>query len=436
MSRSYRNARVVVLDTAGAHYGSGDHQPLPNGFDLTDLPRVLAGARATIGIGGEGVVCIDGVTLDQLAGRAVPGWSYTELRPWTTYIRTEDGGAETIVHVGILPAARDHKPGPLVPAAHSSRDLAMLLDRYHHLTGSPWHTTSGVSGVGALRSRYTSPVRGAQPLWRFKLPAGYERVRGLGNMYWNTHELPAGATGYLMYVDVHAAYVGGMRNAAVAWGELRETGTIAFDWKKPGYWQINAHRIPDELLDDWHRPPVIPPRLIRNGAVWVTTPVARYLQREGGVDIEVLDSLTSDNGQAVARSYAERLNSVRMGMLGEVPEPVSVAVKQTYAQMVGMCAKQGGRIHRVDWVHHWQDQTRMNMLRRFDRAHELLGLWPVRVVSDAAYYLWPTRNVSELLSALGAGHGAGLFHWVPEKSLTVQEYREKFGAKQRVQERV
>ncbi len=433
---AYPKVLAAVLTASGTHYSDGRHHPLAPHLNINDLPVVLAGGGRLFGAGNEGVIML-GTDVDSLQDtitRKHPvGWTFTELRPWTTFRHAKTG---TTIHVGALGDDR-LKGAPLFDRETAPLELAARLAEYHRVTGAPFHATPGVSGLGALRSRLADPGPGRQPYWRAGLPTG--ALRGAGPLVW--HRDPgADAAGHVHVFDINGMYLAAMKNAAVAWGQLQPTGPCAFDPEWAGYWQIAVQDLPAELYDGREQPPVFPaprgtalvagiPGGVRISHVWVTTPVMVYLS-ELGVHPEVLDSWTCENAAPVFRPYAEQLIKARRGQLGELAPSVEASIKATYTQMVGLLGREGGRVHRPDWQHTIMDLARVNLLRRLRRARSQVGLWPHAVRTDAAYFVWPDQEPGALATALGVGDGIGMFKFAD--TLTVAETRAKFVAGVRV----
>jgi len=411
---AYRKPHAVVLTGEGVFYSNEQRGDLRIGLgDALNLAEVMRGAEQLF-MGGEGVVMVD-ATVEQ-AARTLPElgateWKFTELRAWTTLTRDYTNGQRTVIHLGLSGSVADN-PGALLNGAEGPADVAWRLGRYHDLTGHAWRYTAGVSGCFGLRQRWQHPDPGKQPLWRSAGPRG---VMGQGPMVWNAAEQPAEGT--VDSWDVNAMYLGGIKNARVAWSELKPTGARGFDAGVAGWWEIDVATVPGELWDGKVRPPLFWARRVIKGTTWLSTERAKLVEQLTGT-IDVVDSWTCDNTEAIGRGYAERLASVRTGMLGPMG-PAARGVKRTWAELVGMVAREGGSIHRPDWSAAWMDLSCANMLRRVFRVGDQLGVWPVAIRTDAVHYA--NADVPVLGTALGMGDGVGLFK--KERTLTVDQYR-------------
>lgn len=411
----YPTPRAVVLSSSGVFYDDRRNHPLSDRLKLSDLSGVLAGASRAFR-GGEGVVIVDTPIPSAAPEVVTENWSFSELRPWTTFTGKTIAATGTI-HLGFLPALTE-RPGPLLKGFQGPADVAWRLGRYQHLVGTPWTITAGVSGCEALRSLYTDPQPGKQPLWNSPGPGG---LRGAGPLIWRSPDMPDPSSPELVVMfDVNAQYLAALKSVRLAWGALKHTGPVPFDPSWPGYWEISAADVPAELLDGRTRPPVIRAQRVHKGGLWVSTDMAKYLGELVG-SFDVLDSWTSSNGQTIARPFAERLASVRAGDLGPMG-PVTEAVKRTYAELVGMMGRAGGSIYRPDWHNGVMDLARCNLLRRLDKGHAKLGMRPFEIRTDAAYFLIKDRGeLTRLAMALGVGTGPGTFK-NPKVSTVAEHY--------------
>lgn len=422
--QEYPKPRAVVLHRSGVFYDNGRSHPLSGRTNLDDLAAVLAGAQQAFR-GGEGVVMLDTAMPApaeenlraehrKLWTERLTGWKFTELRPWTTF--TGNG----VIHLGFLPDIMQ-RPGPLLAGAAGPADIANRLGRYQALVGISWRYTAGVSGCAALRSRHSNPKPGKQPLWQHAGPKG---IRGNGPLIWRNHtvELDPGDARFVAMFDINGQYLAALRNISVAWSGLEHSGQIGFDPKRAGYWELSTADLPAELLDGADRPPVVRAARVHNNGVWVTTPTAKYLTERLG-SLDVLDSHTCPNSQGIFRPFAERLASARVGDMGPVGT-CELAIKRTYAELVGMMGREGGSIYRPDWHHSTVDLGTMNLLRKLDQVHELLGVRPFEVRTDAAYFLIAADRdeLVRLTGAIGVGSAPGTFK--NARTFTVAEHLE------------
>lgn len=411
---AYRRPQAVVLTSDGVYYDTGHNHPVSARLNLDSLTAVLEGA-AQLFRGREGVCVLSNdkaTVLDHLKLTPMPDyWTFTELRPWTTFQRT-DG---TVIHLGLLKELGE-RPGGLLQGAQSAAEIAERLGRYAVLTGSHWRATAGVSACAGLRARYAERRTSAQPLWHHQQIKG---MRATGPLVWRNPSQPDPTeTGLVHVFDVNAMYLAALRNAQLAWGAL-ELYRDGFDPNMPGWWEVDTARIPPSVYDGRTQPPAFPERLIHRGSVWLTTPVVKFLTELTGDTPDVHAGWVSSNPHPIARPYAERLMMARRGEYGELGPGMLNAIKRTYTELVGMMARQGGSIERADWAATVADLARVNMLRRVVRVSDIVPILAVQ--TDAVYLLG--GSAAEHSAALGVGTAPGTFKYV--ESLTVPQYRAK-----------
>src|ERR1700754_2318242 len=399
----YPTPKAIVLTPAGVFYDTGRTHPVSGALNLGNLRHVLAGAESAFRQTGGGVMIVDTPMPTPDNVPELDGWTFTTIKAWTTFV-----SADAVIPLGFLPDVMK-TPGPLLHGHQGPADIAYRLGRYQELVGVPWRYTAGVSASAYVRDRYTDPRPGAQPLWRHEGPKG---IRGAGPLIWRAAELPDRADPRpVAMFDINAMFLAALGNARLAWGALQHTGPCAFDPSWPGYWEIDAADIPAELIDGKTRPPIIRAQRVSRGAVWLTTPTAKYLADLVG-SITVVDSWTSANGQTVLRPFADRLKQVRAGQWGHVGK-LDTAIKRSYSELVGLMARAGGSIYRPDWSNAVADLARANFMRRLDRAFDLTGIRPFEVRTDAAYFLIKPDEIDGmpawLGTALGVGTGPGTF---------------------------
>lgn len=413
---SYRSPRAVVLTDDGVFYDGGRTHPLSERLDLDQLEHVLGGAASPRMFGKEDGVLI----LDRPLSAVKPPetWRFTELRAWTTFTRAHG----PVVHVGLLPeleADDGRRLGPLLAGHDGPADIARRLGRYHEATGTAWRVTAGVTGCAMLRKLYTDSRPGRQPYWQY--PGGSKGMRGAGPLIWRGPGQPAADMGprWRVHVfDVNAMYLAALKNAHLAWGRLQPY-TGPFDHTYAGWWEVELTDIPARLYDGKIQPPVFPARHAHKGSVGLTTPVMKYLG-DLGVHPTVLTALVDGNAPALARSMAEKLSIARTELLAGDHPAVTLAVKRTYAELVGMMNRPGGSIDRGDWSATIQDLGRMNMFRRLDRAMGH-GHVPFEIRTDAAYFLSDDDTAGQrLCELLGVGTGPGSFRYV--KNVTAADF--------------
>lgn len=411
---AYRKPTAIVLTEIGVYYDDGRQHPTAARMDLNNLAHVLSGASQAFSRG-EGVIMLDRSLSEVADSVKAPefGWSFTAVRPWTTFTR-KDG---SVVHLGLLPELETvaSRLGPLLAGHQGPADIAYRLGRYATLTGCMWRYTAGVTGCQMLRLAYTDPQPGRQPLWRHAGPKG---MRGAGPMLWDGPGRPqAGHAGLVHAFDINAMYLAALKNARLGWGRL-EGYSGPFDPQLSGWWEVDVRDLPAALYDG-SRPPVFPKQRIHKGTAWLTTPVVKYLL-DLGLNPQILVAHVSTTAETLARGVAERLIRARAELLDDAGKRVLPAVKRTYAEMIGMMGREGGSIYRPDWAATIQDLARMNMLRRLDRARAE-GLVPFRIRTDSAEFLTEDPTVrTRLHELLGVGTGPGAYKYVG--TLTVSDY--------------
>lgn len=411
--------RAAVITTDGVYYGNGTY--VHSGADLSaNLAKILHG---TIGrFQPHCTIIIDrkrtasGTWPSQLAQVKIDGWQYGETDgAWKLFHR--DGGRRTVAvgwrpdmdpktHLGVL-FERDTRPDT----------LAVVLDRYHRLTGMSWRGTPATTAHAGLRLSW--PNAGQQPRWSEPFRGSGQAV---GALWWSRKLTPAERSwGFLHTFDARSAYLGAMGNAEVAWSELGNSGRRPFDKYAPGYWLIDVPACVQGWPSDG-RPPLVDPRQIRDGRLWVTTPYAALLAELQDGPLVVRDSWTGSErgrtgfarGHRVMRNWAETIRDA-LRDVESTPSPIQptlrTAIKRTYKDAIGGMQRLGMRVSRPDWAHHVIDLWRATLVRKMIRVHATQGVWPVEVITDSLTYAdcveYPqarrlTGDIPTLTDALGA----------------------------------
>lgn len=404
--------RAAVITANVVHYGNGTATPAPASLHR-DLVAILAGVPGRFFA--HSTLIIDAPQpadyAQQLDRVRAAGWQVADpsdesIGGWALFHR--DHGTRTVA-IGWRPAMRPSVHlGVLVTADADPGTLAMLLDRFHQLTGHSWRGTPATTAHAGIRLSWPLPAQ--QPRWNEDQEKG--PGHGVGALTWTRNLSSREETwGFLHTFDANAAYLGAAINAELPWSELVNVGRTPFDKSLPGYWLITTDGI---TWPDDGRPPLFDERNVTDGATWVTTPYAEFLRELGSFD--VLDSwLGASGGRAghraghrVLKGWAEGVRDARAS-LGDFPpafRPVlSTAVKRLYKDAVGGFQRKGMRISRGIWGHTIIDLWRATLLRRTIRVHASQGVWPVSVQTDSLTYadcvpVQPTRGATKPFPSL------------------------------------
>ena len=415
---------AVTIDPDGTALDGTRVTETPDGV-LSSLPALLARLAPVFEREGAGVVILSGGAAEALcvpltaprtpaeakdhpvltAPRAV-GWRVSAVAPWMTFW----GEQRPTLHIAVHPALDPQATGPLYDPVPF--EMSWHAHRFHTLTGGAYHATPGVTGVGLLRDGY----RGRKaPYWtpgERRWPAGTRQAEY--DLLWERGG-PAGGR-YVHGYDARQMYLAAAGVAQLAIGELRHSGPRCRPSDKTaGYWRIerptwNERRMPDPL---GHRQ-----RGVREGreALWVTTPTLLLLDElaeQGATSAPVvLDSWTAEAGR-VMRGWAETLTRA-LAVVRESSDPADArqlaALKATYAQSLGMMARETSRVHRPDWRHAVIGTARANFWRKVWRVAQVEDRWPVSVRVDCVRYAADTRDpVAAVPSGIALGEGAGAF---------------------------
>lgn len=315
-----------------------------------------------------------GLDVPLVAARAA-GWQVSKAAPWMTFWAPN----RPSVHVGLM--------GWLAPTNHAlyaadPADMTYRMRRYHELTGVAFHGTPGVSGTSMLRDRY----RGKAPRWMGTFGAIEPAAMDTEAPYvWTS---PYGVQfPYSHRYDANLHYLGAANVTEVALDELKRTGRREFSARAAGYWKIvvppwNEKRLPH------------PANGVAGEEKWVTTPTLELLAQlaDDGLTVmpDVLDSWTCDRTGRVFREWATRIaDGLREVSTNEAyasdQDALTLALKGTYRQALGLLYRSGGRIYRPDWFHANKGMARCNQFRRLRKA-AAAGRWPESIKSDAVTY--------------------------------------------------
>lgn len=344
-------------------------------FQATQEGVILLDADVHAGMGFPAKHPANTRGLDQLLVSArAAGWQVSKVSPWMTFY----GPGRPSVHIGLMGWL-----GPTNHALHVADDpgaMTYRMRRYHELLGAAFHGTPGISGTGLLRDRY----RGKSPRWvgSFKGIAAAD-TETEARYAWESPAAPRRAFSHTY--DANLQYLGAANVTEVALDELRHTGRRQFDPKAAGYWKI--------VVPVWNEKRVPHPA---NGVVgqekWVTTPTMELLWKLSDsytVMPDVLDSWTSDRTFRVFRTWSEKITRGLYAAGDEAmsadQDAITVTIKRTYRETLGMLIRPGGRVYRPDWHHAVVGMARVNLFRRIWTAAEA-GRFPESINVDAVTY--------------------------------------------------
>jgi len=425
--------RTAVITPGVSYRGDGTTGVVRPGTER-DLVTILETTRRFFAP--QSTIVIDGVPLDVLAAQSdkvtAAGWKHAEVTAWTLY--RDGNGREVSIGCRAAMLPRVHF-GVLFERDTDAGVLAMLLDRYHHVTGHAWRGTCASTALAAIRATWANDRY--QPLWSFDVPAPWS---GVGPLVWSRELNGWEATwGWVHTFDASGAYLGAGSTAELAWSELTPGGAQPFDHRLPGYWELRLDTGTLASLDHATRfgaPPLFPPRRVRGGCVRVTTPYAKLLQ-DLGLGFDVLDCLTGaelrrTNGSQVhpaqsriLRKWGERMRDARATAQGwpaaSLRAVLDTAVKRTYTDATGAMQRRGKRIYRADWAHTLIDLWRATLYRKMLLIYQTQEIWPVAVKTDSLAYADSSPDPAVLLGALnGSVRGA---RWRHQQTVTTHAWR-------------
>lgn len=429
MTRVQPAVHAVALHPDGTVLNGDRWAELPPGA-LDSLPGLLARVSPLFKLGGQGVIVLTEAAARQLgypaelprtaaeakdhpvltAPRAA-GWRVTGLSGWQTFWQD----TRPSVHVAVHPWL-DGKTGPLLDS--DPWEMAWHLHRYAELTGSAYHATPGVTGIGLLRDSY--PGR-TQPYWTPPtkgLPAGSRAAEA--DIVWVRSEP---ATGNLHTYDANLMYLSAAGSAHLAVNELRHTPRARPAGPElAGYWRIEQ--------PTWHEPRLPSPlgwrRKGRGEPIWITTPTLLLLAelaelKRPMVSAPVVVDAWTSPGHRIMRSWAQILTgAAATARAGAEHEPDQCrcscdarqlqAVKATYRETVGMLNRADSRVHRPDWRHAVIATARANLWRKMWRIASVEDRWPASVRVDAITYPSDKPDaVAACPAGLTLGTAAGQF---------------------------
>lgn len=448
--------RVYVAD-AGAQ-GVSEH-PLPDG--IRSFPGRLLDLAARTGHAPEITIILDTLGRDgfpaelaTFAERATEaGWKPAagalELATgWITWTKPGDKGTP-VVHMGIRNLMTIDPTGLLQESDDPAR-LADRLARYAKLTFAAYRATPGVSGLGALRNLYDSPVikreltmnatgsktAGARTTYtprpepRFIWNAT-EPLTGTGDLIWRrTPTAQERRMKYAHTFDTRAAYLAAAAGARLGWHAPKHTGAIQWDPAQSGLYRIRTHNEP--WCSTTTGVPIVNPNRINNGTTWVTAPVLAFLSERGYALPEIIDSWTcaGSGGRDIRdditgpylQIWANRLRDALPDAQTAGDPALRRSIKRTYAEAIGLLARPGGRVYRQDWAATIIDEARCRLLRKIYAYHARTGVWPLTVKTDAVTYATDDDEPTFGADIQGGPRIGQLRH---DKTQTMAEYLEQ-----------
>jgi hypothetical protein len=353
---------------------------------------------------------------------------------WITWTHEVSGKK---IHMGIL-NLMDQSRTPLFALDASAGAIAARVIEYHRVTGALWRMTAGVSGCVGIRANVAERVRRdneqalrtgigtviSEPHWRWD--AAPDSLHGLGHMTWMRELVPAERHGSVYLFDIRAQFLAAMAAARIGWGKPSHTSQPVFDPERAGYWRIPA----STLAGHSARPPLVDPKKIDKwGSTWVTTPAMVYFDSLG-IRPAPSESWTTATSSQILKPWATRLRSVldytATADINADPRFIpAAALKRTYTETIGMFTVTGGSIYRPDWRDTIIDLARVNMMRKLDRARQVLGVWPVKIYHDAVYYPGAEDDRDAIASAIGVNINIGKFKY--QDTMSALEYVRKAG---------
>lgn len=323
------------------------------------------------------------------------GWKVTGAEErirdtgWATFRHLD---TNRVIYMGVL-THMDQSRTPLFDLAADAETIIRHLISYASVTGVFWRFTAGVSGCAAIRlymreraerqltlSGLESPEEGdGEPFWRWD--SALPDLHGAGHMTWSRALYPAekaGSEARIVTYDVRAQFLAAMAGFRYGWGKPMQRKSVPFDPERAGFWHI-ASSGPLSLGG----PPIV--RQIDNrGLTWVTTPVMVYLYDQG-IQPMVYDSWTTATSSQWLKPWAQDIRNALYAD-SEYLREIEKSLKRTYSETNGMFNVPGGSIFRRDL--HWTtvDGGTMNVRRKIDHVHKVLGMWPCEVYHDAVSY--------------------------------------------------
>lgn len=433
---------------------------------MADPPWLLDSAAHYFRPAGQGVLILPWCPLSETGPAPSPyvdqlrefmqraragGWECTDaaIRHESGWITFTHKGFAT-VHVGVLDGISPDKCTLFDPFTWDADEIGRALVRYRLAVGVPWRSTAGVAGLAMVRDHFARLKTAAEtagrpftePWWQWHAP---EIPAGQGDLIWDRR--PTADERKMKWIhkfDIRSMYLAAANVAHVGYGRPEQTGAIQYEPSRAGLWRIVAR-----ASIQWGRglPPYLNPnRIASDGTTWITNRGMQFLANRD-LFPEVLDSytcaprqlghaVTAEQGSRMYRPITDILRDALKGApdMGHQDECACAdcrfrdSLKDTYTHMFGLMATDTALIRRMDHAATVIDMGRFNMLDKFAAPLTEIGAAPVKVKTDAVWYIDSDEKPDKLAELLGVGDQIGKFRHVGTYSLTewlAEERKEK-----------
>lgn len=308
------------------------------------------------------------------------------------------------------------------------------LDRWHQMTGAPWTTGPGTTGVNLMRE-VCAPVFKGAPLWTPSMghipPAAID-MQVEAPLRWTAPAAPPGrfrhgfdanrarlqyfgqtkfARGPLTHTDLLSRPVDrSTLDALAGWVRIDRVAWNPDDFPHPaGYRGETAQVIIPAARKG------APPKITE----WVSMPTVQNVldvAEQGYCAAPTLYEGWLAPAATLWRRWADALERVWQISNGMMAGPV----KEVYRQTSGQLRKDTGRIARKDWYDALIGSERSWLWRKWWRAY-LAGYTPAEIQTDAVWYNSDHPDWRHSApDALPIGDGLGQFHPLPTTALDDQ----------------
>lgn len=370
--------RTLLLCDKGT-ISDGRYGPLPTtrAADLGELLTILATRLEH-----DGVVILADSWADLMA--TDPGGWTTTADPDQPWARWTNGDASlwTLEHDVADPGGRD---APLVDQAPAM--TAMLLARWHSVTGSTWYGPPAIAAHALLRDLYADKPEHAAPNWFVSERTPVDEWDGAEVAYDPTQwQGPAAGGAHRHGYDLNKAYLSALLVAEFALKRpLRRGPDFGFDRKRGGMWRVTVEPWRVKELPD----PAGYGNVLPDGSRWLSTQRLALVQDvadgkfrgcyHGGFVVH--ESWTNESAR-VTRKFAEVLRDA----IREHPQeghPIRYAAQQSYKHGYGAFLRPGGRIVRPDWYYGTVGLAGANLWRKLHKVWTVDGRTCLDISTDA-----------------------------------------------------